>query len=141
MGLANALQSKGDLKRRLGELEKAMELYGEAKKLYQSEQDNLGLANIFRSKGNIFMKQNKPQEAVKIYERALLLYQDEKDIMGYAYTMSELCRAYSLCGEHKKVSKIITELNQIFDKVPYENIKNHIRNRIQEADDILKNLP
>ena len=141
LGLANALQSKGDLKRRLGELEKAMELYGEAKKLYQSEQDNLGLANIFRSKGNIFMKQNKPQEAVKIYERALLLYQDEKDIMGYAYTMSELCRAYSLCGEHKKVSKIITELNQIFDKVPYENIKNHIRNRIQEADDILKNLP
>lgn len=118
-----------------------MKLHEEAEELYRGERLNLGLAYVFQNKGDIFIEQGKLHEAVEIYERALLLYQDEKDIMGYAYTMSELCCAYSLCADSEKASKIITELNQISDQIPYEDVKGYIRNRIQEANKILKNLP
>lgn len=141
LGLANVLRSRGNLKNRLGDLDGAMKLHEEAEELYRGERLNLGLAYVFQNKGDIFIEQGKLHEAVEIYERALLLYQDEKDIMGYAYTMSELCCAYSLCADSEKASKIITELNQISDQIPYKDVKGYIRNRIQEANKILKNLP
>lgn len=140
LGLANILRSKGDLKSCLGDLEEALELYGEAEGLYHRERENLGLANIFQGMGDIYQEQNKLHKAIEIYEQALFLYKTEKEMSGVAYTMSELCLVYSLCGECEKASKIITELNGVYDKIPYEGVKDYITKRIYAANENLKNL-
>lgn len=138
LGLANALKSMGDLKQRLGDLDQALGFYEEAESLYRSERDALGLANVLQCMGDILFLQDKLQEAIKIYESALVLYKSENEIVGGAYTMSELSLAYSLCGERDKAFKMILELDKVSYKLPYENVKQYIDDRVNGAEDILK---
>ena len=74
----------GDLLSRTGKLEEALEAYGEAEELYQSEKSNLGLANVLRSRGDLLSRTGKLEEALEAYGEAEELYQSEKDNLGLA---------------------------------------------------------
>ncbi|MBU4439858.1 MAG: SIR2 family protein, partial [Firmicutes bacterium] len=54
--LANLLRRKGDLLRRLGDIDGAKNAYEEAEPLYIKAQDNLGLANLLKSKGDLLRR-------------------------------------------------------------------------------------
>jgi len=132
------LFSMGDLKRRLGEVEEAMELYGSSEELYRKERSNLGLANVLQSMGDVFLKQKNFSEAITRYEQALNLYDKEQDVLGSAYTMSKLCLIHSLFGEKEKAIKFIFALNKVLNKIPYKQVRDYVEERINESKSILE---
>ena len=53
LGLANSLQSLGDLERRIGKTDEAAQLYTQAIQIYRGEGATLGLANSLKSLGDL----------------------------------------------------------------------------------------
>ena len=89
----SALQSSwyvylGDILRRTGNLEGALQAYYEAERLYRKENVNLGLANVLKSRGDLLSRTGKQEEALQAYDEAERLYRKENVDLGLANVLS-----------------------------------------------------
>ena len=88
--LANVLQSRGDLLRRTGELQKAMNAYDEAEKLFRAEHANLGLANVLQSRGDLLSRTGEFEIAINAYDEAEKLFRAAHETHGLANVLKSL---------------------------------------------------
>lgn len=106
--LANTLQSLGDLSSRLGDTDKALDYYSEAKELYEKEKDNLGLANTLQSLGMLYIIKNELHKSIDSLKKAKLLYEAEQEPYGASISCAIL-------------SKLVTEPDsKEYEKRAYE---------------------
>jgi tetratricopeptide (TPR) repeat protein len=132
LGLANTLQSMGDLERSLGQIEAAQSHYAQAEQLYRQEQDHLGLANTLRGIGDLERSRENYEAACTLYETTVELYQHEQDDVGEAVTLAELCRTYSHTRKKDFAISYLLETIKKFDTFP-EYAKSYIANCLKEA--------
>ena len=84
----------GDLLTRTGELEKALEAYDEAEKLFKSEQTNLGLANVLLLRGDLLRQTGELEKALGAFDEAEKLFKSEQNNLGLANVL--MYRGYLL---------------------------------------------
>ena len=76
LGLANVLQSRGDLLSRTGKQEEALQAYDEAERLARQEHDDLGLANVMKSRGDLLSQNIKHDDTLKDFDDLEKLYDE-----------------------------------------------------------------
>ena len=109
LGLANALTSLGDLEHRLGHIDAALGHYQDAIALYRQERANLGLANVYQALGDGEQELRHFAEAEAWYLQARELYITEREPMGLAYTLSEMARVASACGNRVAAAEFLRD--------------------------------
>ncbi len=95
---AGALLSLGQLESRIGNVERARNLFDQAVELFRKEQDDLGRANALQGMGDLLFEEKRFVEALDVYRQALDLYQREQEPMGMAYTAANILRCLHASG-------------------------------------------
>jgi tetratricopeptide (TPR) repeat protein len=116
-GEANTLQSLGDLKVRLADLEGAQKEYAAALPIYREIQDRLGEANTHQSIGNLYLAQENPQAAFTEYRAALEIHSDIQDRLGLAADFGYMARAESAAGSHAQAVLLADESLNILREI------------------------
>ena len=107
----------GGLQSRLGEPDKAMELYEQAEALFRKVQDDLGLAYTLRSMGDLQSRLGQPKKAMELYEQAEALYQKEHDDLGLACTLRSMGDLQRRLGQPEKVMELYERAEGLYRKV------------------------
>jgi D-alanyl-D-alanine carboxypeptidase (penicillin-binding protein 5/6) len=102
LGLANSLQSLGDLESRIGKTQEAEERYTQAIQIYRNEGANLGLANALKSLGDVETEAGNLGVAQDHYEQAIELYRTGGRTLGLANALQRL-------GDLKRIQKRFKE--------------------------------
>src|SRR5205814_1776219 len=89
-GVANCLQSLGDLEKRLGNTQQAEERYTGAIHLYHAEGASLGLANALKSLGDIETETGNLGIARDHYEQAIEMSRSGGSTLGVANALQSL---------------------------------------------------
>lgn len=138
IAIAEALKNQGIvLTDSFHQYKLAKDCLNEAYQYYKEEDNDIGIAHAIKRKGNILWLQGEIKEAVLEYEKALIYYQKAHYWQGQGDTYAHLCRGYLKLGEIDKVKKIVTNSEKLVDSIPYETIKNDLRNAIEEAKSIV----
>ena len=103
---AGALQSLGDLERRLDNLEQARAHYRDALELHQKVQNDPGKANTLQSLGDLEQTKKQYGQALQIYAEALALYERVRTSMGMAYTAAEMIRCLHALGMRERMEPL-----------------------------------
>ena len=119
----------GDLLSRTGKLEEALEAYGEAEELYQSEKANLGLANVLKSRGDLRQTEKEWDSAIASYEKALKLYIGEHDSMDVCYVLAELQFCEKRIGKESEALNHTQMLMELLPGQP-EPVQKYCRRKI-----------
>ena len=117
-GLANVLQSRGDLLSLTGKQEEALQAYDEAERLFKKEHDDLGLANVLLSRGDLLMENENIPGAKKCYEKALKLYKQEQVLEYVGYMLLVLILCCSHLNDENGLETYKSELEQILPSLP-----------------------
>ncbi len=110
---ADTILRRGVLQRRLGEVDKALGHYEQAKELYIAERDNLGRANTLKSMGDLQSRLGKSDKALGHYEQAKELYIAERDNLGRANTLTSMGDLQSRLGELDEALGLYEEAKEI----------------------------
>ena len=124
----------GDLLSRTGELEKALEAYDEAEKLYKSEQNNLGLANVLSSRGDLLNQTGELEKALEAYDEAEKLYKSEQYNLGLANVLLLRGNLLSRTGELEKALEAYDKAEELY-KSEQDNLG--LANVIKSRGDLL----
>jgi tetratricopeptide (TPR) repeat protein len=95
---AGALLALGRLESRIGNVERARNLFNQAVELFRKEQHDLGRANALKGMGDLLFAEKRFVEALDVYRRALDLYQREQEPVGMAYTAANILRCLHASG-------------------------------------------
>ncbi len=111
---ANLLILRGDLERRLGNIDEARTHYDAALPLYQAERDRLGEANVRLGYGILFTLQQQWKEASVLLEQSLSLYRSERTPLGQASALQALGMCQLALGEQDQGLDMIRQAASLF---------------------------
>lgn len=77
-----------------GQYEKALELYLEAKTLYQEINNLHGLANIYNNCGMVYESLGDTEKAIEYHSKSLALEEDMGDTLGVAYSQIHIANIH-----------------------------------------------
>ncbi|MDX2241665.1 MAG: tetratricopeptide repeat protein [Leptolyngbyaceae cyanobacterium bins.302] len=105
---------------KLNDLQKALEFYSNAWKLYQNFEDFIGKAGVLGHLGLIHARLGNKEQSLSFYNQALLQYQIEGDEENKATTFYNMGRAYEDFYEREKA---LNQFNQALTL--YQKLKNY----------------
>ena len=97
--IARAKRSEGLALYNLGEFQKALALYDEAKRIYAAAGDRGGAAWVVNNSANVVFDQGDPASARKMYEEALTIWQEIGDKGGMAAAQNNIADVYLAEGD------------------------------------------
>ena len=135
----SALQSSwyvylGDILRRTGNLEGALQAYYEAERLYRKENVNLGLANVLKSRGDLLSRTGNLEGALKAYDEAERLARQEHDDLGLANVLKSRGDLLSRTGKQEEALQAYDEAERLYRK---ENVNLGLANVLHSRGDLL----
>ena len=92
--VARAKRSQGLAFYNLGELQKALALYDEAKRIYAAAGDRGGAAWVVNNSANVVFDQGDPASSRKMYEDALKIWQEIGDKRGMAAAQNNIADVF-----------------------------------------------
>jgi tetratricopeptide (TPR) repeat protein/tRNA A-37 threonylcarbamoyl transferase component Bud32 len=97
--IARAERSQGVALYNLGEFQKALSLYADAKRIYAAAGDRGGAAWVVNNSANVVFDQGDPASARKMYEEALKIWQEIGDKGGMAAAQNNIADVYLAEGD------------------------------------------
>lgn len=92
--LADALNNKGYLSSKQGDIPKALEYYNSSIKIKEKAHDKKGIAAILNNLGSIYMKQGDIPKALDYMHRSLKIQEEIDDKNGIAYSLNNIATIY-----------------------------------------------
>ena len=106
----------GDLLRRTGKLDEALEAYDKAESLYEKECDNLGRANVLKFRGDLLIRTGKLDEALDAYNKAEGLYERVQDNLGLANVLKSRGDILRLSGKLDEAIEVYNDAETLYEQ-------------------------
>ena len=104
-GIANAINSLGNVHRSLGRYAKAMEFYEASMKIERSQRNRAGIAWSLSNIGNVQLSVGNYSDALRLYGEALRIARDLGDREAIARQLSAIGMVQKRLGERAKALK------------------------------------
>lgn len=101
-GIADTLNTVGNIYIHLGDYAKALDYYQNALKIYEQSTNENGLATSYNNIGLVFFKLGDHKKALDYYERSLKLREASDDIHAQALTLNNIGEVYRTTKEYEK---------------------------------------
>ena len=96
------LDSIGRVHWRMGEMQKALEYYGQTLSLSRAVKDRREEAGVLSNMGLVYSQLGEPRRALEYFEQSLLLKREMGDRQEEAYTLVNIGNVYISLGELQK---------------------------------------
>jgi class 3 adenylate cyclase/tetratricopeptide (TPR) repeat protein len=117
VGLAWSYNNHGDISRRQGGFEEALECYRSSLNCYKRINDDEGIANTYNNMGICYWSMGSLTHAAEHLKRALRSREEAGDKLGEAKTRNNLALIYQDRGELLESLKMLTSALEIFKKL------------------------
>lgn len=117
VGLAWSYNNHGDISRRQGGFEEALECYRSSLNCYKRINDGEGIANTYNNMGICYWSMGSLTHAAEHLKRALRTREETGDKLGEAKTRNNLALIYQDRGELLESLKMLTSALEIFKRI------------------------
>jgi tetratricopeptide (TPR) repeat protein len=117
VGLAWSYNNHGDIARRQGGFEEALECYRSSLNCYKRINDGEGMANTYNNMGICYWSMGSLTRAAEFLKRALRSREEAGDKLGEAKTRNNLALIYQDRGELLESLKMLTSALEIFKRI------------------------